>query len=381
MITKIQARFFIWAIAFIALAAVAGPLASGASATDAFELFGHDNENSEIEMIDTSTGVETTVGPTGLSSRASAMATSRASADTAIGTLEAGTNFALLEVGATDHVVVIDTVTGAATIVVTTSREIKGRGIGFGSDGSTLFVIEGNGEGPLSTIDLTTGVVTLVANTGTPSDSLQWDPVSGSFLTISDGNLHSVTEAGEACTISMDPGTGTWYTIIGGHLSTLDPLTGSTTVVTGAPATLGLVCGTAFAPVTHHPSGVHIDIKPNSDPSSYSCKSRGNIPVAVLGSSTFDATQIDAGTVLFGATGSETGEVHTKKGIASRHVEDFNEDGFDNMIFHFDFRSTGFSCDDIPPGEKSVEIAGLLTGELEDGTPIEGEDILRLTSK
>lgn len=82
MITKIQARFFIWAIAFIALAAVAGPLASGASATDAFELFGHDNENSEIEMIDTSTGVETTVGPTGLSSRASAMATSRASADT-----------------------------------------------------------------------------------------------------------------------------------------------------------------------------------------------------------------------------------------------------------------------------------------------------------
>ena len=99
---------------------------------------------------------------------------------------------------------------------------------------------------------------------------------------------------------------------------------------------------------------VEIDIKPNSDPSSIGCRSKGSIPVAVLGSSTFDATEIDSDTVVFGVTGTKTGEVHQKKGSAKRHVEDYNDDGFADMIFHFDFRTTGFSCADIPSGDNPL---------------------------
>lgn len=126
--------------------------------------------------------------------------------------------------------------------------------------------------------------------------------------------------------------------------------------------------------------GPEIDIKPNSDPSSFGCKSKGSIPVAVLGSATFDATEIDADTVLFGKTGTETGEVHVKKGSAKEHVEDFNGDGFLDMIFHFKFPSTGFSCADIPAGDSSVTLVGTLAGELKDATPFSGTSDIRLTS-
>ena len=383
-----RTRFFAWAIAAVVLFALIALPSTDASATITFELFGHQNSTGTIKKIDTSTGIPTTVGLTGIGGGASGMATSRAPTVTAIGTLAPGTHFGQIQ---PTKVVAVDTVTGAATLVVTTSRNISGRGIGFGSDGKTLFVIEGSAGGPLSTIDLITGTVTLVANTGSPAVSLEWDPASGKFLAISGTTLRGITETGVstaigptgggACTLTRDPGTGTWFTIIGSKLSTLNPLTGATAVVPGAPTGLGNICGTAFAPARPLTFAVDIDIKPNSDPSSYGCKSKGSIPVAVLGSSTFDATAIDADTVLFGATGTETGEVHSKKGSAKRHVEDYNGDGFLDMIFHFDFQSTGFGCDDIPPGEKSAELVGILTGELSDGTAIQGKDILRLTGK
>jgi len=126
---------------------------------------------------------------------------------------------------------------------------------------------------------------------------------------------------------------------------------------------------------------VDIDIKPNSDPSSFGCNSEGNLPVAVLGSATFDATEINADTVRFGSVGDEAAEVHQKSGSARRHVEDFNEDGFQDMIFHFSFADTGFSCSDIPAGNKSADVTGNLTGELDDGTAIVGQGILRLVAK
>jgi choice-of-anchor C domain-containing protein len=129
---------------------------------------------------------------------------------------------------------------------------------------------------------------------------------------------------------------------------------------------------------------VDIDIKPNSDPSSFGCKSRGSIPVAILSDADFDATEVDADTVRFGKNGDEAGEVHQKNGHAKRHVEDVNKDGLDDLVLHFDFTKTGFSCDDIPDGEKSVTLTGKLTGNLTadaGGTAIKGESDIRLVGK
>jgi hypothetical protein len=138
----------------------------------------------------------------------------------------------------------------------------------------------------------------------------------------------------------------------------------------------------AFVSGSEAAAEVIIDIKPNSDPSSFGCKARGVIPVAVLGSSTFDATGIDANSVRFGKTGDEAdaAEAHQKGNQARRHVEDVNADAFLDMVFHFRFEATGFGCSDIPQGSKSVDLEGILTGTA-DGTDFEATDILRLVGR
>ena len=127
---------------------------------------------------------------------------------------------------------------------------------------------------------------------------------------------------------------------------------------------------------------VDIDIKPGSDPSSWDCRDvKRELPVALLSTTDFDATTVDAESVRFGKDGTEAAEVHKKKEVAKRHVEDVNKDGLLDMVFHFRFGDTGFSCDDIPAGEKSFTLTGTLTGETQNGTAIEGEDNLRLVNQ
>ena len=69
---------------------------------------------------------------------------------------------------------------------------------------------------------------------------------------------------------------------------------------------------------------VDIDIKPGSFPNSINLKSKGVVPVAVLGSADFDVTTIDPGTVEF-ATASPLRWT----------LKDVNDDGLMDMLFHF----------------------------------------------
>jgi hypothetical protein len=116
----------------------------------------------------------------------------------------------------------------------------------------------------------------------------------------------------------------------------------------------------AISDVLRVPGGaidVSIDIKPGSDPNSVNPKSKGVIPVAVLGSIDFDAIQVDFSTVTFGTDRSTPAH--------DGHVEDVNDDGFMDMMFHFRTQETGIVCGDSE---------ATLTGELFDGTPISGTD-------
>lgn len=83
---------------------------------------------------------------------------------------------------------------------------------------------------------------------------------------------------------------------------------------------------------------VAIDIKPDGDPNAVNLKSKGVVPVAVLGSIDFDATQVVFSTVKFGPDGAST--------VHDGHVEDVNDDGFPDMVFHFKTQETGIACGD-----------------------------------
>lgn len=105
---------------------------------------------------------------------------------------------------------------------------------------------------------------------------------------------------------------------------------------------------------------VSIDIKPGSDPNSINPQSRGVIPVALLSSETFDAAEVDPETVEFGANDTTTHAVHYA-------LEDINEDGLEDYIFHFITGLTGIDCE----SETAV-----LTGQTGAGE-IRGEDTVR----
>ena len=96
---------------------------------------------------------------------------------------------------------------------------------------------------------------------------------------------------------------------------------------------------------TWEPIAVTIDIKPGSFPNSYGATLKGNIPVAVLGSETFDVSEIDDSSVRFGDAPDPIGDaaIAHKKG----HFEDVNMDGFMDKVFHFPFADTNLDPADM----------------------------------
>jgi hypothetical protein len=132
---------------------------------------------------------------------------------------------------------------------------------------------------------------------------------------------------------------------------------------------------------------VAIDIKPTSCPNPLNTKSRGVLPVAILGTVDFDATQVDITTVTLAGVSAipdkyEMEDVATPfNGILNDDCHNCTEDGpdgFMDIVLYFYSQDIVAAIGDVSDGDCLLLT---LTGNLLDGTSIEGTDPLLIKKK
>lgn len=112
------------------------------------------------------------------------------------------------------------------------------------------------------------------------------------------------------------------------------------------------------------PEVVDIDIRPGNDFNPINLMGRGVIPVAILGSDTFDVLDVDVETLAFGATGTVgAAPAHNSGG----QLADLNDDGFTDLLSHYRTQETG-----IIAGDTEACVAGRKLS----GIPFEGCDAI-----
>jgi arylsulfatase A-like enzyme len=110
------------------------------------------------------------------------------------------------------------------------------------------------------------------------------------------------------------------------------------------------------------PIEVAIDIKPDSDLNSINPSLQGDLPVALLGSDSFDVADVDVTTLAFAPGGAPID--HSQ----GPHFEDLNGDGFTDLMMHFRIEETGVEFGDL---------SACVTGATLDGPPFRGCDAVR----
>lgn len=116
---------------------------------------------------------------------------------------------------------------------------------------------------------------------------------------------------------------------------------------------------------------IGLDVKPGSSENSINPVNRGAIPVATLSTTEFNAPmEIDRASLTFGKTGDEPSlHLRPRTGTPNCEAEDVNEDGYDDLVCHFETQITAFTVDDTK---------GILRGKTIENKPIEGQDIIKI---
>ena len=132
---------------------------------------------------------------------------------------------------------------------------------------------------------------------------------------------------------------------------------------------------------------VSVDIKPQSCPNPFNIKSRGVLPVAVLGTDEFDVTDIDPATIVLSREGVEGAvsllrwayeDVATPFGGELCDCHELGGDGYLDLTLKFRVAELVMNLELYKVGGETLPLT--LTGNLKSGTPIRGEDCVWVLS-
>ncbi|MHC4571499.1 MAG: FG-GAP repeat protein, partial [Planctomycetota bacterium] len=131
---------------------------------------------------------------------------------------------------------------------------------------------------------------------------------------------------------------------------------------------------------------IDIDIKPGSCPNPLNVKSKGVLPVAILGTEDVNVITIDPNSIGFSIGDVNVRAIRYSYEDVAAPVSDENEcnctedgpDGYTDLTLKFETQAIVEALGQVTDGEEWIL---LLTGVLHDDTPIEAEDCIVIRSK
>ena len=132
-------------------------------------------------------------------------------------------------------------------------------------------------------------------------------------------------------------------------------------ILRGALAAVVVTAGTIALPAVPAGAGtsrqVTIDLKPGAADNAVNLAGKGALPVAILTTSSFDATTVDPLSVCFGdaenATQRDCTEAH-----GTGHVEDADGDGDNDLLLHYDAEAAGLDAGDTRACLEGLTLGG-----------------------
>ena len=205
-------------------------------------------------------------------------------------------------------------------------------------------------------------------------------PDDVSVLNVScSGDINGVPEPFDAINVVFGPGGGVASSFQTSSLSA-DTSTDTITCTFEDPVG-GTFERTATAECeVEAPIQVDVDVKPQSCPNPIKSNNKGVLPVAILGTDSFDVTQIDVDSVTLEGVSpkrSNIEDVATPLQVPTvpepDSCTDEGPDGFDDLTLKFDMQEVVATLGSVSKGDV---IPVKLEGQLLDGTPIEGYDLI-----
>jgi hypothetical protein len=251
-------------------------------------------------------------------------------------------------------------------------------------EAGNLFIADQNNQ-RIRRVDAVTGIITTVAGNGSRGFSGDGGPATSAILNDphavaldADGNLF-IADSSNHRIRRVDATTGIITTVAGngspgfsgdGESATSAQLSSPEGVAVSADGTL-VIADTRNGRIRQVGTAVmdiDIDVKPGSTPNSINPTNKGVIPVAVLASETFDVSEVDGATLVFGKDETSPSHGLDDSVIFADHLEDVNGDGFLDLVSHYLAEESGIAFGDL-----SV----CISGKTLSGAPLRGCDAIR----